>query len=163
VTIRHQQLELLHALERHGVPFVLIGGHAVNQHGHLRGTDDVDVVWVRSPEADHKLLSALTSVDAAWIGKEIDPATRIEKIVPVSAAYIASRHLMMLTTRYGFFDLFDYIPGVAEVTSEQALAESVPTPDGFRCVSLPLLRAMKEAAGRPKDLDDLSNLPPVAD
>jgi hypothetical protein len=159
VTIREQQLELLHTLQRHGVPFLLIGGHAVNQHGHLRGTDDVDVVWVRSPEADEKLLTALTSVDAAWIGKEIDPATGIEKIFPVSGPYIASRHLMMLTTKYGFFDLFACIPGVPDVTPEQALAESVATPDGFRCVSLSLLRAMKEASGRPKDLDDLSHLP----
>jgi hypothetical protein len=162
VTIRQQQLELLFILHRHGVPFVLIGGHAVNQHGHLRGTDDVDVIWVRSPEADESLLNALASVDAAWIGKEIDPATGIEKLFPVSGPYIASRHLMMLTTKYGFFDLFDYIPGLPEVTAEQALAESIPTPDGFRCVSLALLRAMKKASGRPKDLDDLSHLPDAA-
>lgn len=159
MTIREQQLELLSTLHRHGVPFMVIGGHAVNQHGHLRGTEDVDVVWVRSPEADEKLLAALTSVEAAWIGKEIDPATGIEKTFPVSAPYIASRHLMMLTTKYGFFDMFDYIPGVLEVTPEQAFTESVATPDGFRCVSLKLLRAMKEASGRAKDLEDLSHLP----
>src|SRR3954469_1360761 len=84
VTIREQQIELLRTLQRHTVPFVVIGGHAVNQHGHLRGTEDVDVIWVRSPEADQKLLAALTSIEAAWIGKEIDPATGIEKIYPVS-------------------------------------------------------------------------------
>jgi len=45
-------LELLDVLRRHGVPFVVVGGHAVNVHGYRRATEDTDVVWPRSPAAE---------------------------------------------------------------------------------------------------------------
>jgi len=32
--------EILSHLQKHGVPFVLIGGHAVNYHGYVRSTED---------------------------------------------------------------------------------------------------------------------------
>ena len=38
-------IELLTILRRHAVPFVIIGGHAVNFHGYRRVTEDTDVVW----------------------------------------------------------------------------------------------------------------------
>ncbi|MFM7035050.1 MAG: hypothetical protein ACKOYJ_07695 [Planctomycetia bacterium] len=41
---------LFEVLLRHRIPFVVIGGHAVNVHGHLRATEDTDVLWLRSPE-----------------------------------------------------------------------------------------------------------------
>jgi hypothetical protein len=39
-------------LARHGVPFLVIGGHAVSFHGYVRATEDTDIVWMRSPEAE---------------------------------------------------------------------------------------------------------------
>ena len=42
---------LFDALNRHAVPFVVIGGHAVNVHGYARATEDTDLLWVRSPAA----------------------------------------------------------------------------------------------------------------
>ena len=36
-------LSLFHILQRHGVPFVIVGGHAVNYHGCVRVTEDSDV------------------------------------------------------------------------------------------------------------------------
>ena len=91
-------------LKRHGVPFVIIGGHAVNFHGHPRATDDADVVWVRSAEAETALLAALTELDAKYIGKDIDPATGIERAYPVDRVYLSVTHLLMLWTRFGFLD-----------------------------------------------------------
>lgn len=38
---------LLDVLSGHGVPFVVIGGHAVNLHGVLRATEDTDLLWLR--------------------------------------------------------------------------------------------------------------------
>jgi hypothetical protein len=40
-------LRALTVLSQHHVPFVVIGGHAVNAHGVLRATEDTDVVWLR--------------------------------------------------------------------------------------------------------------------
>ena len=70
---------VLDVLHRHGVPFVVIGGHAVNYHGHLRATEDTDVVWQRSVDSEPRLLAALEELSAEWIGDEVDPATGIER------------------------------------------------------------------------------------
>jgi hypothetical protein len=45
-------LELFDLLRRHGVDFVIVGGHAVNVHGYRRATEDIDIVWIRSPETE---------------------------------------------------------------------------------------------------------------
>jgi hypothetical protein len=103
--------EILGALRRHGVPFVIIGGHAVNFYGYRRTTEDVDVIWLRTEESEKSLLKALVEIDAQYIGNDIDPATGIERTYPVSASFIRVTHLMMLWTRHGFVDLFDYVPG----------------------------------------------------
>lgn len=149
--------ELLRVLERHGVPFVVIGGHAVNFHGYVRSTEDLDVIWLRAPAAERSLLAALNDIHAQWISDEIDPATRIEKLVTVDAGYVRLNHLMMLVTDHGFLDLFDYIPGFPDVDVQEVFNQSVLS-QGIRYVSLPWLKQMKKAAGRPQDLSDLENL-----
>jgi hypothetical protein len=149
--------ELLRLLERHGVPFVVIGGHAVSFHGHVRATEDLDVVWLRSTSAEAALLAALREAHAQWISDEIDPATRLEKTVDVNVAYVRSQRLMMLVTDYGFLDLFDYVPGCPDADVREVFDQSIVA-QGIRYVSLPWLKQMKRAAGRPQDLSDLENL-----
>ena len=150
--------ELFSVLCRHNVPFVVIGGHAVNYHGYGRSTEDVDVLWIRSPESEQSLYAALTELDAAFIGDEVDPATGLERTVPVTFPFIRSTRLMMLITRHGFLDLFDYVPGVPQ-EDPHALLQSAVDSGGLKFVSLPWLRRLKSASGRPKDLLDLQNLP----
>ena len=41
--------DLFKHLEEYEVPFVVIGGHAVNYHGFIRATEDVDIVFLRTP------------------------------------------------------------------------------------------------------------------
>lgn len=152
------ELELVDVLRGHGVPFVVVGGHAVNVHGYRRATEDTDVVWLRSPAAEEALFRALTEVDARHIGRDVDPATGLERMIPVTIEWIRASHLMMLWTRHGFFDLFDYIPGFPAEAVGQLLATGMDV-NGVRFASLEWLRRMKRAAGRPKDLLDLQNLP----
>jgi hypothetical protein len=144
-------------LRKHGVPFVIIGGHAVFRHGYRRTTADVDLVWLRSPASAIALLAALQELQAAWIGKEIDPATGIERTYPVSAAFIDREHLMMLWTPHGPLDLFDYIPGLPSEDVEQLFKTGVEG-DGLTFSSLSWLRKMKRASGRTRDLADLEEL-----
>jgi len=151
-------LELLAVLQRHGVAVVVVGGHAVNFHGFTRATEDLDVVWIRSAKSEEDLLNALREVDAKYIGKEIDPATKVEKVYGVTLPYIQANHLMLLTTRFGFLDLFDYVPGLPAEDPKRLLDSSV-VESGIRYVSLEWLRKLKSASGRPKDLLDLQNLP----
>ncbi len=41
-------LTVFQFLARAGVPFVIIGGHAVNFHGYVRATEDADVIFEAS-------------------------------------------------------------------------------------------------------------------
>lgn len=151
-------VELFKVLRSNAVPFVIVGGHAVTFHGYERATEDTDVVWHRSPEAEDALLNALGEIDACYIGKEIDPNTRMERTYPVTLGFVRSRRLMMLVTKFGFLDLFDYVPGLPDHHVAELFAASVES-DGLRYASLADLRRMKAAAGRSKDLIDLQNLP----
>lgn len=150
--------QLLQTLRRHDLKFVIIGGHAVNFHGYGRTTEDTDIVWLRSPESEKTLYDALKEIDARYIGDEIDPTTGIEKSHPVTAAFIQSTRLMMLLTRHGFLDLFDYIPGLPSEDPARLFSTSIES-DGLRYASLDYLRQMKRKADRAKDKLDLENLP----
>jgi hypothetical protein len=152
------QHEFIQSLVSHEVPFCLVGGQAVQVHGFQRETDDLDFVWLRSDEAAERLLAALQKANACWISNERDPATGLERLVPVSPAFIRCEHLMMLWTDYGFVDFFDYIPGFPQEDVNALFASSVLV-RGVRYSSLEWLKKMKHAAGRPRDLEDLRNLP----
>jgi hypothetical protein len=149
--------ELLRHLVRHKVPFVVIGGHAVNFHGHPRATQDLDIIWLRGPESEAALARALHEVGAKWISNEVDPATGIEKLIPVTASYVSATHLMMLVTDYGFLDLFDFVPGFLQTDVQEVFRQSVPFGD-WRYVSLDWLKRMKAMTNRPRDVDDLEHL-----
>jgi hypothetical protein len=151
-------LTIFQLLARAGVPFVIIGGHAVNFHGHVRATEDTDLIFERSPASEAALLEALESIHACWISDERDPATGHEKLIPVSLPYVRGEHLMMLTTDLGFVDLYDYVPGFPDVPVADIFSDSIKL-DNLRFVSLLWLRKLKQAAGRHKDLDDLEHLP----
>ena len=121
-----------------------------------------EIVCHRSPsplkphgEFHHGLLSDL---DARYIGSEIDPATKLEKTFPITLPYIQSSKLMMLTTRHGFLDLFDYVPGHPSQDVSTLFLASIEV-NGMRFASLDWLRKMKETTNREKDRIDLKNLP----
>jgi len=151
------QNNLLEILARHKVPFVIVGGHAVSFHGHIRATQDLDVIWLRGTAAEAALVAALHEAHAQWISDEIDPATGLEKLVPVSAVYVASTRLMMLVTDFGFLDLFDFVPGLTDASVQEVFDQSIPSGD-YRFVSLDWLKKMKRSANRPRDIDDLEQL-----
>ncbi len=151
-------LDIIELLKSHKVPFLVIGGVAVNYHGYIRATEDVDVIFSRNPDSEIKLLNALQSCSASWISNEIDPNTAIEKTVPVNLTYIQATHLMMLTTTHGYLDIFDYVPGNPNLSVERLFQDSEEL-DGVKFISLIWLKKIKKAANRPKDFDDLENLP----
>lgn len=154
---RGSPLALIDVLIRHNVSFVVIGGYAVVYHGYVRTTEDVDLLVRRTATNDAALLAALTELEAFWISDELDPATGLERVFPVTAEYVASNHLMMLGTRFGYLDVFGYVPGLPDVDVDE-LIRTAERADGRPFVSLEWLKRMKRASGRPKDLQDLANL-----
>lgn len=151
-------LRLVDELRCAGVPVVIVGGHAVNFHGYLRATEDVDLVFQRGLGVEERLLNVLQEWGAFWISDDIDPATGLERTVPVSLDYLRSHRLMMLGTRAGYVDLFDFVPGLPEASVEQLFSTAVASGDRL-FAELAWLKRMKRAAGRPQDLIDLSCLP----
>jgi hypothetical protein len=151
-------LNVFQVLARAGVPFVIIGGHAVVFHGHVRATEDCDLIFERTEASEAALLKVLESIRACWISNERDPTTGVERVVPVSAAYVAGEHLMMLSTDLGYLDIYDFIPGFPETPVADIFADSIRQGE-LRFVSLRWLRKLKQAAGRHRDLDDLERLP----
>ena len=153
-------LRIFKLLAQARVPFVIIGGHAVNFHGYVRTTEDADVIFERTATSEEALVNVLQAVRAAWISDDIDPLTRLERLIPVTASYVRAQHLMMLCTDLGFVDIYDYIPGFPNTPVREIFADAVFLGD-LRFVSLFWLRKLKAAANRHKDLDDLEHLPPA--
>lgn len=61
--------QILHALNEENVDYVLFGGQAVNLHGILRFTEDIDLFVSPTPENVHRLRQALRRV---WQDPVID-------------------------------------------------------------------------------------------
>ena len=151
-------LDIVDRLVAAEIPFAVIGGHAVNAHGFLRSTEDVDILFERTAQSEQRLYQLLNEIEAYYIGTEIDPQTGIERIHPVTVEYIQTNHMLMLGSRLGYLDLFDFVPGIAEALVGDVL-KSVITINNRPFVDLYWLRRMKMAADRPQDRIDLQNLP----
>ncbi len=65
-------LELARALNRHGVDYVVIGGVAMQVHGHVRTTRDLDTVVAWTPENMRALAGALAELDARLRGVDAE-------------------------------------------------------------------------------------------
>ncbi len=154
---------LLRHLSEQGVKHIIIGGFAVVAHGHVRPSKDLDIVPEPSRENLERLVAALLAVNAAdaEVG-DFDPselamsATRIDDLLQGGN--------FRLTTDIGDLDIMQWASGVESddlyfELSQQALDGDLEGVSVHVC-SLEHLRAMKQAAGRPQDLEDLNRLGP---
>jgi hypothetical protein len=64
--------ELASTLNRHGVDYVVIGGVALQAHGHVRTTQDLDIVAAWTPENVQRLAGALRELGAELRGVDAD-------------------------------------------------------------------------------------------
>ena len=140
------------------MPFVIIGGHAVNFHGYVRTTEDADIVFDRTAASEAALLQFLQSIRACWISHERDLQTGLERLIAVSAACVHTEHLMMLWSDLGFLDIYDFVSGFPDTPVQEFFADAGALGE-LRFVSLAWLRKLKAHAVRHKDLDDLEHLP----
>jgi len=145
--------KLLPTLAGAGIEFILIGGVAGIIHGSARATYDVDLVYSRTEENIVRLASALA------------PHSPHLRDVPLglpfdwNAKTIRNGLNFTLTTNLGDIDLFGEIAGGG--TYQDLLAHSVEVEAfgvRFKCVDLPTLIEIKQAAGRPKDLAAVAEL-----
>jgi hypothetical protein len=135
------------------VDFILIGGMAAILHGSARVTFDVDLVYSRTDENIQRLADALaphepylrgapTGLPFAWDAKTIRSGLNFT-----------------LTTALGDVDLFGEVAG--DDNYQGLLPHSFEVEAfgvQFKCIDLPTLIRIKEAAGRSKDREAVAEL-----
>jgi predicted nucleotidyltransferase len=146
--------QLLRRLSEAGVKFVLIGGLAVNAWGVVRGTKDVDIVI--APDIENlKRVATL----AAEINGQVQTDESFLSSQPSIAGQLASGEQVAIETELGRLDVVQGLDGIpafdelrARAKETEVLGVRVPV------CSIEDLKAMKEAAGRTRDLADLEDL-----
>ena len=145
------------ALERHEVEYLTIGGVAVNAHGHLRNTRDVDILIEWSAENMARLAAVLRDLDARLFGVDAE----LLDVDPRDPGDLLDGGNFTLRTAAGGLDLFD--PG--EIPGGRPYEEMRPraveaTVDGVavRAVGFDDLIRLKREAGRDRDLGDVATL-----
>lgn len=153
--------DLLLTLTNAQVEFIVVGGVAVGVHGFVRATKDLDIVPDPAPENLARLAGALVEMEAQQAGTgDFSPEEFPHD--PTDPAQLAEGANFRLETSHGPLDIMQWLPGIE---ADLAYSELAPTAvevtfrdRQIRVCALDQLRAMKRAAGRPQDLEDLARL-----
>ncbi|MBV8101062.1 MAG: hypothetical protein JOZ31_18110 [Verrucomicrobia bacterium] len=146
-------LSIIKLLTGHEVDFIVVGGVAANLFGSARLTYDLDIVYSRKEDNLLKLVTAFQNANPYLRGAP--PG------LPFKLDFRTLRNGLnfTLTTDLGPIDLLGEIPGARSF--EELITDSVEINESdlrLRCVTLPRLIELKNAAGRPKDLESLAEL-----
>ncbi|HEV2851644.1 MAG TPA: hypothetical protein VHC97_02455 [Thermoanaerobaculia bacterium] len=144
---------LLGVLGRAGVEFIVVGGVAAIAHGSARFTQDLDVVYRRTPENVDRLASALEPYSPYLRGAPPGLPFRWD------SETIHRGLNFTLTTTLGPLDLLGEIIGGGGY-DDLLPYSSLISAFGVQCYCLGLERLIhvKRAAGRAKDLDAIAEL-----
>lgn len=143
---------LLAMLDRHSVAYTIIGGVAVQVHGHRRTTKDLDLIPAPDVQNLTRLTAALAELEARPRDMPSGRAPTVEQLV--TAAIVPP-----LTTRHGELHILRDVPGAPSYADLRARALVVEL-DGIALAIAGLddLIAMKRATGRPADIRDIAAL-----
>jgi len=148
------------ALQDAAVRYLVAGGLAVNAHGYLRFTKDVDLVIQLDPGNIHRALSALTALGyrpAIPVKAELfaDPVQREtwtrEKGMQVFQLW-SDQH------RETPIDMFVNEPFAFDQEYAEAVVKPLHDDLPVRFVTIPTLIRMKQLADRPQDRIDIEHL-----
>lgn len=144
---------LIRLLAQHHVEFILVGGAAATAHGSARLTQDLDVVYRRTPENVARLAACLAT-HAPYL-RDAPPGLPFR----FDAETITRGLNFTRTTDLGALDLFGDITGGGGY--DDLLPHTIML-DLFgvscRCLGLKRLTEVKRAAGRPRDLEAVAEL-----
>jgi hypothetical protein len=140
-------------LARANVDFILIGGMAAILHGAARVTFDVDILYDRSQVNLERLVTVLRPFTPSLRGAPPGLPFKLD------LATLRNGLNFTLATNLGDLDLF------GELTGGETFRDLLPHSFDveafgvhFKCVDLPTLIRIKEAAGRAKDHEAIAEL-----
>lgn len=138
--------EFLKLLNEHEVKYLLIGGYAVSYYGYPRSTGDMDIWIALHPQNATKLVQVLQNFGFAVPGLSADLFLQEGQIVRMGVPPLR-------------IELLNTISGVA--FEECYARRQINEIDGIlvNLIHVQDLKLNKQASGRPKDLNDLENLP----
>lgn len=148
------------ALGKAQVRYLVAGGLAVNAHGYLRLTQDVDLVIQLKPANIAPAFQALASLGyhpsvPVTAAQFADEAQR--------AAWIRDKGMQVLNFQSDLHrgmsvDVFVFEPFDFDLEYDAAMRGELAPGLIVRFVSITTLIAMKQLANRPRDLDDVEHL-----
>ena len=148
------------ALNDADVQYLIVGGLAVNAHGYVRITRDIDLVLRLQPENCAKGLRALMKI-GYQLAIPVTPESFSDPITRDSWRKDKNMIVLKLWSddhRRTPVDVFVYEPFDFEKELPQASEKEVCAGVTARVVSLPTLLKMKKDAGRSQDLIDITEL-----
>jgi predicted nucleotidyltransferase len=149
---------LLERLRAAGVQFVIVGGVAAVVHGSARLTNDLDVVYARTPENVRRLVTALAPLEPYLRGAPPGLPFRLDEQTVKKGLNFT------LTTTQGPIDLLGEMAGVGGYTELEGRTVEIDFFGAtYRCVDLATLIVAKRAAGRPKDYEVVAELESMVD
>lgn len=136
--------DILHALARHHVDFIVVGGMAAALQGAPVNTLDIDIVYSRSEENVARLMAALTELEAVF-------RTDARRLVP-NESHLRSTGHKLLQTKHGLLDALATIEDTTsyeDLLPDSTVLEVAGLP--VRVLSLERLIEVKAKLTRPKD------------
>jgi len=151
ISIHHR--DLIARLAAAEVNYILVGGLAVGAWGHLRATEDFDLV----PDPDSENLSRLIGV-LEELGGRVKQGEQMLDSGSVRI-YIRTGDKAYVVTELGDVDVLQGLPQIPRYAELETAAEEADVEGlNVRVCSLQHLIEMKRAADRPMDRMDLEAL-----
>ncbi|MBA2546210.1 MAG: hypothetical protein H0V15_04945 [Solirubrobacterales bacterium] len=151
ISIHHR--DLIARLAAAEVNYILVGGLAVGAWGHLRATEDFDLV----PDPDYENLSRLIGV-LEELGGRVKQGEQMLDSGSVRI-YIRTGDKAYVVTELGDVDVLQGLPQIPRYAELETAAEEADVEGlNVRVCSLQHLIEMKRAADRPMDRMDLEAL-----
>ncbi len=150
--------EIFRALNSHEVDYLIIGGVAVQAYGHVRTTQDVDLIVAPDPRNLALLAAALEQLGARLKGVD----AHLLGIDPTNPVHLREGANFGLATRAGGLDVWTATAALKGARPWTELRERAVTAEvggqSLRFVDRDDLIRMKLAAGRERDLQDIAAL-----
>ncbi len=148
---------ILEVLAHHSVDYVIVGGLAVQTHGHVRTTIDIDLFPQPVPSNMARLADALNALHA----EVVNPGG---EGIEIDAAMLPGATLWQFQTCHGAIDVLHDAPGAPPYAELRARALEIRLGElRIAVAGLDDLISMKRASARPVDLEDIAALTEPAD